>query len=88
MTITIALTPAGWSATFAGNTPMPQGVPLPLPFSSAASAETVRANLQSRFPNAIIHTDRSDIHRQESDRLYHAERVARLQAHLAARAGR
>jgi hypothetical protein len=55
MIISIANTPAGWTATFT-NGNMPQGIPLPLPFTSAANAETVRADLRSRFPNAALVT--------------------------------
>jgi hypothetical protein len=54
-TITIARTAQGWHAVFKGGN-MPQGVALPLPLTSAASADAVRFDLRSRFPDAAIVT--------------------------------
>jgi hypothetical protein len=45
----------GWQAVFEGFATMPDGVPLPLPFTSQAPAEMVRSDLRSRFqPDAIV----------------------------------
>jgi hypothetical protein len=55
-TITIAYTAQGWTATFKNAPNMPQGVALPLPFSAAARAEIVQADLRKRFPGATITT--------------------------------
>ena len=89
-TIALALSPHdGWTAIFEGG-PMPQGVPLPLPFTAAADAKTVRADLQRRFPTAFVtsHQNRAAIHQAASDLTFHAERVQRLQARLAERASK
>ena len=53
MTITIALTPAGWTATFHGGS-MPQRIALPLPWTAEARRDHVAADLQRRFPLARI----------------------------------
>ena len=41
-----------WLATFRGSAVMPEGVPLPLPFTPDAPLAMVRANLARRFPKA------------------------------------
>ena len=43
----------GWHAVFYGGV-MPQRIAIPLPFSSAARFEEVRADLAARFPGAKI----------------------------------
>ena len=43
----------GWHAVFYGGA-MPQGIAIPLPFSSAARIEEVGADLLARFPGAKI----------------------------------
>jgi hypothetical protein len=42
-----------WHATFDGGD-MPQGVPIPLPFTPLASSATVARDMQRRFPRAIV----------------------------------
>jgi hypothetical protein len=42
-----------WHATFEGGD-MPQGVPMPLPFTPHASSATVARDMQARFPRAIV----------------------------------
>lgn len=54
--ITLQNGPTGWSATFNGSATMPNGVALPLPFTSQAQAEMVRADLRGRFADAIFVT--------------------------------
>jgi hypothetical protein len=56
--ITLDKTSTGWTATFRGtSSPLtPNNVALPLPFTSAAPAEMVRADLRSRFPDAFFIT--------------------------------
>lgn len=54
--ITLQNGPKGWTATFKGSATMPNGVALPLPFSTQAQAEMVRADLRSRFADAIFVT--------------------------------
>ncbi len=51
--ITISKNHQGWQASFNGGS-MPQGIPLPLPFTNAAPAETVKSDLRSRFPGAAF----------------------------------
>lgn len=43
----------GWDATFRGGN-MPQGIPLPLPFTAQAPSEMVVADLRTRFPGAVF----------------------------------
>lgn len=47
--ITLQKSTTGWQAMFEGKTDMPQGVYIPLPFSSNADKEMVKADLRSRF---------------------------------------
>lgn len=56
MHITIQKSTQGWTATFRNSPDMPNGIALPLPFSSAADAETVRRDLRGRFAPASIVT--------------------------------
>jgi hypothetical protein len=42
-----------WHATFDGGD-MPQGVPMPLPFTPLASSATVARDMQARFPGATV----------------------------------
>jgi hypothetical protein len=42
-----------WHATFEGGD-MPQGVPIPLPFTPTASSATVARDMQARFPRATV----------------------------------
>jgi hypothetical protein len=51
--INLTLTNHGWTATFNGGD-MPQGIPLPLPFTSDARRDHVASDLQRRFPTACI----------------------------------
>ena len=51
--ITLRWTTKGWIAIFQGG-PMPQSIPLPLPFTSEASAIMVRRDIQARWPSARI----------------------------------
>lgn len=51
--ITISKSHQGWQASFCGGA-MPQGIPLPLPFTTAAQAEAVKSDLRSRFPGAAF----------------------------------
>ena len=46
----------GWTATFHDSEDMPNGVRLPLPFTTSAPAEMVRADLRRRFADAAIIT--------------------------------
>lgn len=52
--ITILLTPNGWEATFAHVDGMPDGEPLPLPFTSMAQANVITAHLHAHFPGARV----------------------------------
>jgi hypothetical protein len=54
--ITFDRTPKGWTATFKFSPDMPNGTPLPLPFSAQASAEMVRSEIRKRFPDATFVT--------------------------------
>ena len=60
-TITLACNRTGWTATWKGDADrahgvpaMPQGVPIPLPFSPAATFAAVHDDLRQRFPGASI----------------------------------
>ena len=54
--IAISRAPHGWQAVFRDSPIMPNNVALPLPFTPAAPAETVRADLRRRFPGAAFVT--------------------------------
>jgi hypothetical protein len=51
--IILRWTRKGWIAIFQGGS-MPQNIPLPLPFTSEASAIMVKRDIQARFPQARI----------------------------------
>ncbi len=55
-TIRIQKNATGWIATFRDAPTMPNGIPLPLPFTTSASAEMVRTDLRRRFRDATIIT--------------------------------
>jgi hypothetical protein len=50
--ITLSKVSHGWQAIFRDSPIMPNGEPLPLPFTVKASAEMVKADLRKRFPEA------------------------------------
>lgn len=52
--ITLNKAAHGWQATFRDSPDMPNGIPLPLPFTLAASSEMVKGDLRSRFPGAAF----------------------------------
>jgi hypothetical protein len=52
--ITLSRSFQGWQAIFEGETNMPKNTPLPLPFTFQASPEMVKADLRSRFPQAVF----------------------------------
>ena len=52
MTITLSKGAHGWQAVFHGDTDMPVGVALPLPFVAAAPSTIVVTDLRTRFPSA------------------------------------
>jgi hypothetical protein len=52
--ITLSKVSHGWQAIFRDSPVIPNGEPLPLPFTLQASAETVKADLRKRFPGAAF----------------------------------
>jgi len=53
MRIILQKSTKGWQAMFQGGN-MPQDIYLPLPFTPTADKEMVKADLRSRFPNALF----------------------------------
>ena len=59
--ITISKNHQGWQAVFRDSPNMPNGVPLPLPFTLQADAEMVKTDLRRRFPGAAFVTKASSL---------------------------
>jgi hypothetical protein len=61
--ITLSKVSHGWQAIFRDSPNMPNGEPLPLPFTLQASAERVKADLRGRFPGAafVVKADSRDV---------------------------
>lgn len=52
--ITLSKSNQGWQAIFQNSAVMPNGVALPLPFTTSAAAEMVKNDLRGRFPGAAF----------------------------------
>ena len=65
--VTIERLRGQWHATFDGGD-MPQGVPIPLPFTPLASSATVARDMQGRFPGAVVRYEGETFDKASEDR--------------------